>query len=370
MPRRRRHTGEKPPFRLSREARDADFAWLNALTEKDAVGIFRRLRWHETDGEPYCPECGSFRCRELSTRPGWWQCGEKGCRKQFSVTSGTVFHSRKLPFLKLVKLVFLFAASVKGMPALQLSFHLDCQYKSAYVNVQKLRQAMSSDRDATWLDGAIEVDGAYFGGKIRPANMKVDRVDRRKEKRKEDRERVVMVFRQEKGPTVAFAAQSEAGAVAVAAARALVRPGAAPVFRADGHAAYEDLEAFGELRVTDHSKGFVVDGISTNLAESFFARCRRGEVGSYHHMAPTWLDLYAGEMAWRENCRRVPVRKAMEKALKTALRHPVSRLLKGYWQHWELPDEFLERPELRWARVFGAQPGARPPPPPDVRLAA
>jgi transposase-like protein len=362
MPRRARHTGRKPPFRLSRKARTCDFAWLESLTEKDAYNLFVKLRWHDNDGKPYCPECGSLRCRQIKTRPRWWYCIEKGCKKHFSVTSGTIFHSRQLSFLKLLKLVFKFANAPKGVSAVKMHLEIDCQYKSTYVNMQKLRQAMGAERDSIWLSEKIEVDGAYFGGKEKPANMKKDRIDRRKKKRtKEDKGRCMMVFKERYGKAVAFATEAETKPVVVAAARALVIPAKDTVFYTDGHAAYEDLEAFGQLRAGDHGKGYSVNGVSTNLAESFFSRARRGEYGSYHHLSATWLDLYACEMTWRENNRRVGNRQTMERLLKLALSHKVSRILKGYWQHWELPDDELERKELRWGRVFAPLWNGDPP---------
>jgi hypothetical protein len=366
MPRRARHTGKMPPYRLRREARTCDFDWLASLTEDDAYKIFADIRWRANDGKPYCPACGSARCYGIRTRRGVWSCAARKCRKQFSVTSGTIFHSRKLPFLKLVKLLFHFISGPKGFPALQMSFLVDCQYKSAYVNQQKLRQAMGSERNELWLSGKVEVDGAYFGGKVKPANMKKERVDRRKLKKLEtSKERCVIVFRMRDdkkrlGKAIAFATEGETQPVLAAAARALLKPGVEPIFFSDGHKAYEDLEAFGPLFAGDHSKGYSIKGVNTNQAENFFSRARRAEYGSYHHMGATWLDLYAGEISWRENNRRVGNREAMFKALTQALDHPVSRILKGYWQHWLLPDDELERKEVRWRRIFGPMWGGKP----------
>lgn len=351
MARRRRNTGDPIPYRLRREARTLEFAWLNKLTERDAYKLFKEIRWRRNDGRPYCPECGSRRYYVVKCRDGWWKCREKECRTLYSVTSGTVFHARKLSFLKLIKLMFHFTGAVKGISALQMSFNLDCHYMTAFVNLHKARQAMSSHRDDIRLTEEIELDGAYYGGKRKPANMKEDRVDRRLAD-DENKKRVIMVLRQRRGPVVAFAADGESQDVVSAAVRALVPVGHEPVFYSDGHVAYSDLEAFGTLRAGDHGRGYVVNGASTNLAESFHSRARRGEIGSYHHLAPTWLDFYAGEFSWRENRRRTPNKEAMMDLLRLSLDHPISRVLKGYWQHWMLPDELIEREELRWPRVF------------------
>lgn len=351
MPRRARNTGKQPNFRLRKEARTLDFEWVNRLSEEDAYEYFKAIRFRRNDGQPFCPCCGSLRCYTIKTRPRWWSCGEKGCRKQFSVTSGTIFHSRKMPFLKLLKLMCKFLIGVKGMSALQLSIAIDAQYKSTYVNVMKLRQAMAAARDDVELGPEIELDCAYFGGNMRQANMKADRVDRRKVRN--GKRRVLMVLADRNGKCVSFAADGETGQVAVAAVRALVPPDRETEFFSDGSSAYEDLEAFGKLHVGDHSKGFCVDGVTTNRAESFFSRCRRGLLGTYHKMETVWLDLYAGEFAWRENAKVTPSRECLDMLVQQVMDHRISRMLKGYWQNWELPDALLDRAELRWDKVFG-----------------
>ena len=68
------------------------------------------------------------------------------------------------------------------------------------------------------------------------------------------------------------------------------------------------------------------------MAESFFSRIRRAEVGIFHHIAGTYLSAYANEMAWRENNRRVSNGEQYLDVAALALAHPVSRQWKGYWQ--------------------------------------
>jgi hypothetical protein len=109
-----------------------------------------------------------------------WQC--KGCKKQFSVTSSTLFASRKLPIKIYLAAITLFVNAVKGTSALQLGRDLDISYKAAFVLSHKLREALGSqvhNPDEPELTGVVEVDGAYFGGSVKPENRKEDRCDRR-----------------------------------------------------------------------------------------------------------------------------------------------------------------------------------------------
>jgi transposase-like protein len=55
---------------------------------------FRRIRWADTNGEPVCPHCGSvdaYDCRRFKGAPRF-RC--KGCKKDFSITAGTLFARR------------------------------------------------------------------------------------------------------------------------------------------------------------------------------------------------------------------------------------------------------------------------------------
>ena len=135
-----------------------------ALSEDEARATFRAIRWAATDGEPVCPECGCVACYEYAARP-IFKC--KGCLHQFSLTSGTIFASRKLPVRDYLLAIAIFVNGAKGVSALQLSRDLNVQYKTAFVLAHKLREAMASEHKVKVLRGHVEIDGAYFGGHVR-----------------------------------------------------------------------------------------------------------------------------------------------------------------------------------------------------------
>jgi transposase-like protein len=343
---------EKAPrsFRLTPQARTIDYGWLHALTEENSYEFCKKIRFRENKGEPYCPGCGSTRAYVMATRKGYWSCGD--CRKQYSITNGTIFHSRKLPFLKLVKTVYAFADCAKGTSACELGLKQDLDYKTIWVLLMKIREAMASRRNNKWLLGTVEMDAAYFGGKIRKANEAEERkkVDHRKAEFQQGK-RTVMVARERGGGSVLFATKDESAEIAHAAVQALVKLEPGTVLVTDQSPAYRDLEALATHNTVDHSKGFKINGISTNMAESSFSRMRRAEIGVYHHMSATWLDFYAGEICWREDLRKVGNAGQALDILEHALAHPQSRNLKGYWQHHELPKDQRKRSEVRWERV-------------------
>ncbi|MBV9014209.1 MAG: transposase, partial [Alphaproteobacteria bacterium] len=74
--------------------------------------MFKRVRFDANGGEPYCPNCGCATTYTLSEIPVRWKCS--ACRKKFSVTSGTIFHSRKLSIRDYLAVIALFCNGVKG----------------------------------------------------------------------------------------------------------------------------------------------------------------------------------------------------------------------------------------------------------------
>ena len=152
-------------FLLSKAARTLSLSKVARMSDSEAFDAFRMIRWASTEGEAVCPHCGCLGAYFLKGR-GIWRC--KCCVRQFSLTSGTLFASRKLPIVTYLLAVAIFVNGAKGHSALQMSRDLDCQYKSAYVLCHKLREAMATETAETQLDGEVEVDGAYFGGYVKP----------------------------------------------------------------------------------------------------------------------------------------------------------------------------------------------------------
>ncbi len=180
-------------FLLSAASRTLNIRKIYKAGENAAYATFCEMRWPETNGEAVCPKCGHDEAYKITTRRKF-KC--KACSHQFSVTSGTIFASRKMVFVDLLAAICIVVNASKGIFMVQLSRDLDCQYKTAFVLAHKLREAMAQEvHTGEVLDGHVEIDGAYFGGHVRPANAKVDRVDRRLKRNQSNRRRVVVALR-------------------------------------------------------------------------------------------------------------------------------------------------------------------------------
>ena len=207
-------------FLLSAAARTLSLKTIFSEGEDAAYRRFRRLRWPETDGAPVCPVCGCLDIYDLTTRRRF-KCA--ACHHLFSVTSGTILASRKLSFVDLLGAICLFVNASKGLSAVQLSRDLDVQYKTAFVLMHKLREVMAAETRDMRLSGHVEVDGAAFGGHVRPANARKDRVDRRLLRNRSGKRRVVVALRQRGGSTLTRTFLREAEGVGFARER--IAPG-------------------------------------------------------------------------------------------------------------------------------------------------
>lgn len=313
-------------FLLSAAARTLSLTGIYRAGEDKAYETFCKLRWPETDGEAVCPDCGCCETYKITTRRKF-KC--KACYRQFSVTSGTIFASRKLQFMDILAAVFLFVNSAKGKSAVQMSRELDVQYKTAWVLCHKLRESMSDEYDNRTVSGEVEVDGAYFGGHIRPKNQRKDRVDRRRKRYQTGTRRVVVAIRERKGRTLTFVTKTEADGVDIVARK--VKPGS--IIYADEATHWDHLYRGYAMGRINHEEAYSdLSGTHTNNAESFFSRLRRMVRGQHHWVSHKYLHQYAAHAAWLEDHRRVDNGNLVSTVVRGLMAAPVSRDFAGYWQ--------------------------------------
>lgn len=284
------------------------------------------MRFAENGGKPFCPWCGHKEVYSIPTRRKW-RCKSKCCRRDFSATSGTVFASRKLSFGDLLLLIAHQSNVAKNLSAIDMSKRLEVQYKTAFVWCHKIREAVTSHQHTGKLRGAVEIDGAYFGGYIKPKNSFPQRQDRRALQRLQGKRQCVVIFRERGGRSRALICSEREAAYK---APEFIEPGS--IIYTDDATVYNRLAAHYKLVKVNHSERYSDGDACTNWAESYFARLRRAEIGTHHHFANDYLLNYANEISWREDRRRHPANDNYEELLRIATHHPVSRQWKGYWQ--------------------------------------
>ncbi len=319
-------------FLLSAEARNISLAQVAAWDDDEVFKTFCDLRWSRNNGEPYCTVCGSVTNYFIRTRRQW-RC--KDCGHTFSVTSGTWLHSTNLPLRTILIAIVIMANEVKGLSASQLMRHLDVQYKTAFTLYHKMRSALLKTRyDKPAMSGRIQVDGAYLSPSVRDANRAKDRPQGNK--KSSTPESCILVIRQEGGAgqggirTLTYVIDTENAKDIRYHVEDNVRGNSTIV--SDEHPAYGDLEISFERVVVNHSICYVGPlGENTNQAESFFARFRRMFHGQIHKASRKYLDLYANEVAYREDTRRWNNRHIAYDMLGRMLTLEAESPFRGYW---------------------------------------
>jgi transposase-like protein len=193
-------------FLLTSAARTLSLASVARMLDEEVETLFRKIRWASNNGDPFCPRCGCtivYDCRWANgtTR---WRC--KACLHSFSITSGTLFASRKLPLRAYLMAVAIFCNEVKGKSMLAMARDLGVAYQTSFVLAHKMREATASEvkaGDKIGGDGKqAEIDGGYFGGYVKPANLVENRRDRRLRMNQSGKRKCVVVVRERDGVTL------------------------------------------------------------------------------------------------------------------------------------------------------------------------
>lgn len=327
---------DSPEFLVSSAAATLSVLDIAEMSEAQAESRFEAIRFARSGGEPSCIWCDcevAYRItRNVKNRKTGvisqrrlFKCQK--CLKQFSVTSGTEFHGRKLTFKKIMLATLLFTNGAAGKAALHLRRDLRCNHKTAWLLLHRLRHSMTSYTTSRRLTGDIEMDSTSIGGVIRPFNE----AEARKKQPRRNMSKVVnlSVLRERgKGGRVVPFLGDEAALVKVIGN--LVDTDARPI--TDEHKAWNALFAQFPVRQVKHKDRYSdLRGISTNLVESHWSRFKRMYRGTYRHMSRQFAHAYNGECAWREEHIRSNGEQFIL-MLAGALHHPPSPQLRGYYQ--------------------------------------
>lgn len=324
----------KQHFLLSAGARTLSVRQVLEMSDQQAFDTFKRVRWGD---HVVCPKCGVIDNHYFIRVRRQWRC--KDCCHTFSVTSGTIFAFHKLPLKVYLAAIAIFTNAVKGISALQLGRDLGVQYKTAFVLAHKIRESLLEQRELKMLEGEIHVDGAYVNGHIRPKNKKANRVDRRLAIHQKPNKRCILTFRQRSTDpdldgavrTLTFVVHSENQEDISRLTKSFVKRGS--TVHADENSAYDLLHAGYKAKRVNHQIEYSTDeGVSNNLAESYFSRFRRMQYGQTHKFGIEHLASYANEAAYREDTRRWPNGKIFHDILAKCLRTATNHDWCGYWQ--------------------------------------
>jgi transposase-like protein len=243
------------------------------------------LKWQEGIK---CPRCRSEKVSRILKRDQF-DCDE--CRYQFSVTAGSIFHDSHLPLWKWFLAVYLMTESKKGISANQLKRSLAISYKTAWYLCHRIRKAIEEAKDKPQLNGTVEVDETYVGGKY----------DRRRKRDPWDKQAVVGLLERD--------GTFEAKTIRTASKKVLTgvikdRVNRSATVMTDELPAYKSVNKTHKHKSVNHSaEEWVRGNVHTNGVESAWSLFKRSIVGSYHKISTKHMDAYLDEFEWRFNGR-------------------------------------------------------------------
>lgn len=255
------------------------------------------LRW--PDGA-FCPHCGSIKkpmkLQGEKCRPGLYKCSEYQCRKQFTVTVGTVFERSRVPLNKWLLAVYLMSSSKKGISAHQIHRMIDVTYKTAWFMCHRIREAMTESPDGKLGSGGgtVEADETFWGNN-KPRGQKKGRGYHHKMK--------VVSLVERGGIKRSIQTQRVSASTLAPILREHISPDAN--LMTDEASAYTLVgREFASHGITSHSKDQYVDGNThSNTVEASFSLLKRGLVGTFHHVGEQHLQRYCDEFDFRWNYR-------------------------------------------------------------------
>jgi transposase-like protein len=270
-------------------------------TPQAAIAYLERLRW---PNGPVCPHCGEgerkhyhLKNQSSETRK-LWKCA--ACRKQFTVTVGTIFEDSHITLDKWLLAFHLLCSSKKGMSALQIQRMLRLgSYKSAWHMLHRIREAMREPAFTARMSGTVEADETYIGGKARNRKKRYQGV--KKTGRGTDKAPVMVLV--ERGGK---ARSSHVANVSGDEVKGVIRKHVAREARmvTDSFRSYTGLDKeYAAHETVDHWKEWVRGDVHTNTAENFFSILKRGLNGVYHHVSEAHLHRYLTEFDFRYNNR-------------------------------------------------------------------
>ena len=296
-------------------------------TELNCIEHAEKVRFGK---KPKCVYCDGT---NLGIRTADMRHRCKDCNKSTSVTTNTNLHDTRMPLKTWFFAVSIITDAKKGLSALQLHRNLNISYPSAFKMYHKLRELMAQEnKNIEELEGVVEMDETYIGGKPRKMNDPCFKPKKRAEMDKQINELKSEGFNfTPKGKSKAKCEPKpkrgrgtdnipvvgivERGGDVVAQVmktisydnlKGMVKKYVnedKSVLVTDSLPAYNSMKKIINHIKTDHSRLYSYRGVNSNSIESFWAIIERGIMGQYHSVSPKMLPNYVAEFVYKYNNR-------------------------------------------------------------------
>lgn len=279
-------------------------------TEESCQAYLEQQRWN---GTPACTCCGSTKVTRFKNNTRRFQCNEKGCRKQFSVLTGTFAENTKIPLTTWFLAMYILANHSKGISSLQLSIWLDVTQKTAWFLNHRIRE-MLADSNPELLEGTVEIDETYVGGSDK---------NRHQHKKKGKGAKAMVVGAVQRKVTEVVDGKVKTKAKSKVTTKVIPNADIASVTEfikdnvkegenmvTDESHAYNKVKLFYKHETVNHrEKEYVRKGnkaIHTNTIEGVWNLLKKQIDGIHHSVSAKHLQRYCNEGCFRYNRKDVP----------------------------------------------------------------
>lgn len=261
-------------------------------THKDCILHLEKVRWNN---EPVCPYCNS---KKQTPAPKEQRYHCNNCNTTYSVTVGTIFHKTKCDLQKWFLAISLVLNAKKGLSARQLARDIEVTKDTAWYMLMRIRKAFVDD--GALLEGIIEMDESYIGGKNK--NRHKDKKTKGGQGRGGDDKIPVVATLQRDGKVKAQKVKDVTQKTLHGIAKKNVKPGS--TIMTDEWRSYNGLSLLYGHHVVRHAmKEYVNGACHTNTLEGFWSLLKRGVIGQFHFVTPKYLNKYIDEFCYRYNNR-------------------------------------------------------------------
>ena len=279
-------------------------------TETACRSYFKQVRWKNGLS---CPHCSNRDKKIYEYKDGeTFKCS--ACKKQFSLTKGTIFERTHIPLDKWFTAIIIFLDK-KSVSANYIARELEIAYPNAWHVLHRIRGMMNNYKKQK-LEGIVEIDESFIGGLNK---------NRHYSKRKKG-----IQGRSCKDKTPVLGLLERGGELRLLVLGCLPKKGMQLLIRnkvkegstvsTDEYLNYQGLNKYFNHIHCNHGAYQYVNGLShTNSLEGAWSHLKRAIKGTYHWVSRKLLKLYCFEYAFRYNTRKLSLGEKFERIMEQAI---------------------------------------------------
>lgn len=259
-------------------------------THEQCLDELKKLRFPD----PYtCPKCKTI--QKFYPVKGRTAYACNSCGHHIYPLAGTIFEKTSTSLDLWFYAMFLMTKTRAGISSKQLERELGVTYKTAWRMFKQIRMLMADDGSGSLLEGIVEVDETFVGGKGKSRAYEWAQGIKDKQ--------IVMGMVQREGKVYLKHIPTTGKWALLEQINQHVDPKA--TIYTDEWRGYSSLPKYGFNHefVTHKTKNYVRGQVHTQNIENVWSHMKRGITGVYRVVSKKYLQAYADEYAFRYNHR-------------------------------------------------------------------